>query len=84
MGELAEAVALLREAVAGSRRVLGEKHPQTRQAVENLRVVSKALEARKPVPERSAREGRHRSYESRRQARVVGIQGRPELNGRLV
>jgi hypothetical protein len=45
---------------------------------------SKHLEARKPVRERSALGARRRFYESRPQARVVGIQSRPELNGRLV
>jgi tetratricopeptide (TPR) repeat protein len=82
MGELAEAMMLLREAVAGFRRVLGGEHPETRQAVRNLRATSEALEARKP--ERSALGVGRRLYESRPQARVVGIQSRPELNGRLV
>jgi hypothetical protein len=77
MGELSEAVTLLREAVAGYRRVLGEKHPHTRAAVENLREASEALEPRQSMPERSA-------LGVRPQARVVGIQSRPELNGRLV
>ena len=34
--------------------------------------------------ERSALGARRRFYESRPQARVVGVQSRPELNGRLV
>ena len=74
MGELAEAVTLQRETVAGYRRVLGEEHPQTRQTAENLRTASEALEASQPVPERSALGARRHSYESRPQARVVGIQ----------
>jgi tetratricopeptide (TPR) repeat protein len=84
MGELAEAVVLLREVVAGYRRVLGQEHPETRQAVENLRRMSEALEASQPVPDCSAAGARRRLYESRPQARMVGIQSRPELNGRLV
>ena len=44
MGELAEAVTLLHEAVTGYRRVLGEEHPETRRAVENLRVWSQKME----------------------------------------
>ena len=43
MGELPKAVTLLREAIAGLRRVLGEEHPQTRQAVKVLRMMSEAL-----------------------------------------
>ena len=72
------------EVLAVQKRVLGEEHPDTRVAVQNLRRVSEALEASQPVPERSALGARRRSYESRPQARVVGIQSQPELNGRLV
>ena len=55
--------------------------------VEALRYVAMGLDlsgTRKMVQERSALRARRRFYESRPQARVVGIQGRPELNGRLV
>ena len=49
MGELAKAMKLLCEVVAGRRRVLGKKHPGTRQAVKNLRRVSGMLDARKTI-----------------------------------
>jgi hypothetical protein len=92
VGWAAEAVPLLREAAVGFRRVLGEEHLETHRVMETLRVLeAEMLEARQTMGKSSALEAKHPATKSSTnrtrkgaQARVVGIQSRPELNGRVV